>query len=72
MKIIIQKSKVKCDVGKCKNQAHYSIVPEGVSSSQYVNLCEECASDIYSALGKQLVPKSPQNMLARAVKRGNE
>ena len=72
MKIIIQKSKVKCDIGKCKNQAHFSIAPEDVSPSQYVNLCEECAGDIYSALGKHLVPKSPQNMLARAVKRGNE
>lgn len=72
MKIIIQTNKIRCDIGKCKNQAHFSIAPEGVSPSQYVNLCEDCASDIYSALGKHLVPKSPQNMLARAVKRGNE
>ncbi|MDE6614003.1 MAG: hypothetical protein K2K24_00685 [Clostridia bacterium] len=72
MKIIIQTNKVKCDAGKCKNGARFSIVPDGVAQSQYINLCEECARDIYSALGKHLVPKSLQNMLARAVRRENE
>ena len=72
MKIIIQTNKIKCDIGKCKNSARYSIAPEGVSSSQYVNICEECAEDIYNSIGKYLVPKSPKNMLARAVKRGKE
>ena len=72
MKIIIQTNKIKCDVGKCKNQAKYSLAPDGVSPSQYINFCEDCARDIYSALGRNLVPKSPKNMLARAVKRGEE
>ncbi|MDE5990750.1 MAG: hypothetical protein K2O95_06020 [Clostridia bacterium] len=72
MKIIIQTNKIRCDVGKCKNQARYSVAPEGVSPSQYINICEDCATEVYSALGKHLVPKSPKNMLAKAVKRGNE
>lgn len=72
MKIIIQTNKIRCDIGKCKNQARYSIVPEGVSPSQYVNFCQDCAENIYSALGKYLVPKSPKNMLAKTLKRGNE
>ena len=72
MKIIIQTNKVKCDIGKCKNTARYSIAPKGVSPSQYVNLCEDCAEDIYNSIGRHLVPKSPKNMLARAVKRGGE
>lgn len=70
MKVMIQTSKIKCDVGKCKNLAKFSIMPDGVSPSQYVNLCEECAEDIYSALGRRLVPKSPANIWAKAVGRG--
>ncbi|MDE5616625.1 MAG: hypothetical protein K2I78_02425 [Clostridia bacterium] len=69
MKIIIQTNKIKCDIGKCKNLAKYSVAPDGVSASQYVNLCEDCAENIYSALGRYLVPKSPKNMLAKAVRR---
>ena len=68
MKIIIQSGKVRCDIGKCPNVARYSVMPEGVSPSGYVNLCESCAEELYSALGRLLVPKSPKNMLAK--KRG--
>ena len=33
MKIIIQTNKIKCDIGKCKNIAKYSVAPDGAPLS---------------------------------------
>lgn len=65
MKIERLKSLVKCDVASCRRKAEYTIV-SGVSVSQNINLCRDCAVEIYEALGKILVPKSPQNMLNKS------
>ena len=67
--MIIEKisGSVKCDMASCKNKAVYS-VDSKVSLSQNLNLCENCARSLYEALGRIIVPKSPQNMLSNSAK----
>lgn len=65
MKIERLKSLVKCDIASCRRKADYTIV-SGVSVSQNINLCHDCAVEIYEALGRILVPKSPHNMLNKS------
>ncbi len=70
MKIIEQVNKVRCDVAGCKNLADYSIVGEGGSKSQYINVCKDCLQELHSESGKILVPKSPTNIFNKPMYKG--
>ena len=67
MKVIIQTNKIKCDVGKCRNLAKFSVAPEGVGAGQYINLCEECMRQLYGEMGILLTPtrKSKKKTVAK-------
>ena len=56
MKVIIQKNKIRCDVGNCRNLAKFSVTPDGVGAGQYINLCEECMRQLYGEIGTLLAP----------------
>ncbi len=72
MKIVIQTNKLKCDMGVCTNMADYSVVPDGVDKSRYINLCKDCMQNLYDATSKILVPKSPKNIYMRNKGRGEQ
>ena len=57
MKVIIQTTKIRCDVGNCKNLASFSVAPDGVGAGQYINLCEECMRQLYGEIALALAPK---------------
>ena len=57
MKVIIQKNKIRCDVGNCRNLARVSVTPDGVGAGQYINLCQECMRELYGEIGLLLAPK---------------
>ena len=57
MKVIIQKNKIRCDVGNCRNLADFSVAPEGVGAGQYINLCDSCMRRLYGEMGLLLAPK---------------
>lgn len=66
MFIELQKHKVKCDMGICKNNAFYTIGGEGVATRRHLNICEECAKELYFFIGTVLTPKSPENLIKKA------
>ena len=55
--------KVKCDMPGCKNISAYSITNKHFVISTNMYLCKDCMKELYSAIGKILVPKSPKNIL---------
>ena len=57
MKVIIQKNKIRCDVGNCRNLADFSVTPDGVGAGQYINLCQDCMRQLYGEIGLLLAPK---------------
>ena len=57
MKVIIQKNKIRCDVGNCRNLAKFSVTPDGVGAGQYINLCEDCMRQLYGEIGVLLAPR---------------
>lgn len=60
MKIIIQKNKVKCDVGNCINQAEFSLTPDGVSPDRFINICSGCMTELYGVIGPIVAQKKRQ------------
>ena len=58
---------VKCDIASCGKTAVYT-VHGGAGLARNINLCEQCARELYKELSKLFVPKSPQNVVAKAVK----
>lgn len=65
MKIIKQMAKVKCDLGNCKNNAEYSVVPDNVSAREYLNLCAECLEKMHKEMNAVLAPPSIPNIVAK-------
>ena len=71
--------KARCDMGLCKNLAAYSIASGGQKAhlpwrreAGGTYICQECLEKLYAAIGKVLVPKSPDNVIKKAVERREE
>jgi len=68
MKLTKINCKVRCDIGMCRNTADYTVETYGAIAKHRLNMCEGCMKALYKAIGEQLVPKSPANMLAKGEK----
>lgn len=69
MKLIHQTRRIKCDVGGCRSLADYSVIKEGGSPRNQINLCKECMREMYALFAKESVPESPANILSGKGKR---
>lgn len=58
---------IRCDMSMCKNEAVYSIGKKNSMLKRQINLCEDCAIELYSELGKLITPKSPVNIISKKV-----
>lgn len=58
MQLTNPKTKTRCELGGCKNRAAYTVLMDRVGIKSRINLCEECASKLYSLLGATMIPKS--------------
>ncbi len=58
--MIVEKAKVKvkCDASGCNNPCDYVIVNKKFIFDGNIYLCSSCANELYSELGKFLVPKA--------------
>ena len=76
MKLIKLSVKARCDMHLCPNLAEYRIASEGggirIFGSSGLYLCGDCLKELYQAIGKVVVPKSPDNLIKKAVKRREE
>ena len=69
----------RCDMHLCRNAAKYRVSTGKSGLSHFfggtgIYLCHDCLLKLYEAIGKEIVPKSPDNLIKKAVKRreGNE
>lgn len=53
-----QKSRVRCDMGLCKNRADYVIKLNRMGIKSTINVCSDCLNELYSLIGGEIVPKS--------------
>ncbi len=60
MNIEPTKIKIKCSCSGCNNQSSYTIVNKKFVFDGNFYLCEDCLKQLYSMMGKILIPKSPQ------------
>lgn len=64
MKIVIQTTNLKCDMGNCANRADYSVVPDNTDKSSYLNLCDKCMRGFFkeaSAMYKRVPVRKGEN-----------
>ncbi|MBO7390565.1 MAG: hypothetical protein J6U39_03870 [Clostridia bacterium] len=69
----------RCDMHLCRHRAEYRVSTgkgglSAVFGTAGIYLCHDCLVKLYEAIGKELVPKSPDNVIKKAIKRreGNE
>ncbi len=60
--------KVRCDMPNCKNIADFKVEKSGFFRSVGLNLCNCCINELYSEIGKIVVPKSPENIFNKKIK----
>ncbi len=60
---------IRCDMPMCGRRAVYGISAKGGLRSRQLNICKECLQELYSAIALVIVPKSPDNLIVKAVKR---
>ena len=60
---------IRCDIPMCGRRAEYSISARGGLRSKQLNICKDCLNKLYSAIALVIVPKSPDNLIVKAVKR---
>ena len=78
MDLIKLNVKSRCDMHLCRNLAEYRVtIGNGILPHVFgggdLYLCHDCLVKLYEAIGKVIVPKSPDNMIKKAVKRrGND
>ena len=64
--------KARCDVHLCRGLANYRIVGLKGFGGSGLYLCSDCLTKLYEAVGREIVPKSPDNLIKKAVKRREE
>lgn len=62
--------KISCDMPGCTNLAKYSLTSKKVKNGTDLYFCDSCVKELYESIGKNLIPKSPKNILNNNTKRG--
>lgn len=66
------KVKVKCDASGCNNLCDYVIVNKKFVFDGSVYLCANCFNELYSEMGKFVIPKNIKPIYKKGVKNGKE
>ena len=75
MELLKLNVKARCDMHLCPNLAEYRIATGSgrrIFGNAGLYLCGDCLKELYKAIGKVVVPKSPDNLIKKAVKRREE
>ncbi len=72
MELIKIKALIRCDMPMCSSRASYAISAKNGFKSRQINICPTCLAELYRAIASELVPKSPLNLIVKAVKRREE
>lgn len=60
---------IRCDMPMCKQKADYGINAHGGLRCRQINICKDCMTKLFELIGGVIIPKSPNNLIIKAVKR---
>lgn len=72
MEIVKIKGRVRCDIGTCKKEAKFAIGGNSVLPNRKVYICEDCMKELYDRISVIITPKSPENLIKKAMKKTNQ
>lgn len=58
MEIIKINNNIMCELGVCRNRAQNAIKFARAGIRGRIHVCDDCLSELYSAIGKTIVPRS--------------
>lgn len=58
MEVTECKTKVRCELGACKNKATHTVKFDRVGIRSRIHACGECLNALYAAIGAAVVPRS--------------
>lgn len=62
------KQKIKCDASGCNNVADYCIINKKFIFDGNVYLCDDCLRELYTEIGKFIVPKNLKPIYKKGAK----
>ncbi len=69
MEVIPNNTKMRCELGACKNRADYAVKFDRVGVRSRIYVCDKCLKELYGAIGACVVPKSLETAKPRRVKK---
>ena len=69
MEINQNTTRVRCELGACKNRAEHAIKFDRVGIRSRLYVCDKCMHELYEAIGATIVPKSIETAKPRRGKK---
>ena len=70
MKLIKTDSKLRCELGVCKNKAEYALVMDRTGIRRRIYMCRDCAKKLYEAIKETLKEKTERQKTDKARNQG--
>lgn len=71
MRIVKEKYNIRCDMGTCRNVSKYAVEFDD-NKRHNLHICSDCFNELYGIMGKELTPKSPENVVKKSVAKQKE
>ncbi|MCH5162485.1 MAG: hypothetical protein J1G38_03230 [Clostridiales bacterium] len=68
MEITQNTTRVRCELGACRNRAEHAVRFDRVGIRSRLYVCDKCLHELYDAIGATVVPKSIETAKPRAKK----
>ncbi len=69
MEIFDNTTRVRCELGACKNRAVHAVKFDRVGVRSRLYVCDKCLHELYEAIGARIVPKSIETAKPQRSKR---
>ncbi len=69
MEIDDNTTRVRCELGACKNRAEHAIRFDRVGIRSRLYVCDKCLRELYEAIACKIVPKSIETAKKRGAKK---
>lgn len=69
MKVEDNTTRVRCELGACKNRAEHAVKFDRVGIRSRLYVCDKCLRELYEAIGETIIPKSIETAKSRKQKK---
>ena len=69
MEVIDINTRIKCELGACRNRAEHAVKFDRVGIRSRLCVCDKCLHELYDAIGKVVVPKSIETAKSKTSKK---